>query len=299
MKLCAFRNGVALLVAVLAISGGALLQAQSFKPPDAIQGSLEPEAANWRIPSAETSLRTHSTLQYRIVNIYPHDSDAFTEGLVFDHGFLFESTGLHGKSTIRKVELDTGKVLKIYSLPDRFFGEGLVQWEGTLIQLTYRSGTAFVYDKETFAKQKELTYSGEGWGITGDGTSLIMSDGSSTLRFMNPGTFIEERRIEVRDHETPVTYLNELEYVNGEVLANIWREDLIARISPETGEVLGWIDLRGLRDELSVVQRVDVLNGIAYDDEHNRLFVTGKLWPKLFEIELIPPDARERPAEKP
>jgi glutaminyl-peptide cyclotransferase len=299
VKLCAFRISVALLVAVLTISGGSLLQAQSFKPADTVQGSRELEAENRKCSTAESSPRNHSTVQYKIVNIYPHDSYAFTEGLVYDHGFLYESTGLNGRSTIRKVELQTGKVLKSYSLPYSFFGEGLAQWQGTLIQLTWRSGTAFVYDTETFAKQKELTYRGEGWGITGDGTSLIMSDGSSILRFMNPATFVEDRRIEVRDREPPVSYLNELEYVNGEVLANIWCKDLVARISPETGEVLDWIDLSGLRDELSVVQRVDVLNGIAYDEEHNRLFVTGKLWPKLFEIELFPSDAWERPAEKP
>jgi glutamine cyclotransferase len=211
--------------------------------------------------------------------------------MVYDGGFLYESTGLNGGSTLRKVELKTGKVLNISRLPYDCFGEGLALWRTSLVQLTWRSGRAFVYDKETFAKQKEHSYRGEGWGITENGTSLIMSDGTSILRFLSPDTFTEERRIEVRDHDEPVANLNELEYVKGEIFANIWREDRVARVSPETGEVLGWIDFGPLRNELSPMQRVDVLNGMAYDPENDRLYVTGKLWPKLFEIELRQPAA--------
>lgn len=231
------------------------------------------------------------SLQWRIANTYPHDAGAFTQGMVYDGGFLYESTGLNGGSTLRKVELKTGKVLNISRLPYDCFGEGLALWRTSLVQLTWRSGRAFVYDKETFAKQKEHSYRGEGWGITENGTSLIMSDGTSILRFLSPDTFTEERRIEVRDHDEPVANLNELEYVKGEIFANIWREDRVARVSPETGEVLGWIDFGPLRNELSPMQRVDVLNGMAYDPENDRLYVTGKLWPKLFEIELRQPAA--------
>jgi glutamine cyclotransferase len=239
----------------------------------------------------------HNTLQfssaapfyrYRIVNVYPHDPTAFTQGLVFDEGLLYESTGRYGSSSLRKVELETGKVLKAYELPKEYFGEGLTLWENSLIQLTWQSGIGFVYAKQTFTKQREFKYGTEGWGLTHDGKSLIMSDGSAVLHFLDPVTFSETRQIEVRDQGTPITFLNELEYINGEIFANIWRRDVIARISPETGEVLGWIDFRNLRQELGANRDIDVLNGIAYDHMHGRLFVTGKLWPKLFEIELVP-----------
>lgn len=225
---------------------------------------------------------------YRIVNVFPHDPDAFTQGLVFDRDFLYESTGLNGKSTLRKVEVETGKVLQSVSLPTQFFGEGLTLYQGRLIQLTWRSEVGFVYELESFRKIREFGYKGEGWGLTHDGTLLIMSDGSAKLGFRDPETFAEIRRIEVQDGGDPVLFLNELEYINGEIFANIWQQDSIARISPATGRVLGWIDLSELRDALGPVRRVDVLNGIAYDKERNRLFVTGKLWPKLFELELVP-----------
>jgi glutaminyl-peptide cyclotransferase len=225
---------------------------------------------------------------YRIVNIFPHDPQAFTQGLLFDRGFLYESTGLNGRSTLRKVEIETGKVLQSISLPSRFFGEGLTLFGGRLIQLTWRSGTAFVYDLEDFGKIREFAYEGEGWGLTSDGSALVMSDGSARLRFLDPETFSEIRQIEVRDQGNPVPFLNELEMIQGEIFANIWQKDVVARIAPATGQVLGWIDLSDLRNALGPVRGVDVLNGIAYDREHNRIFVTGKLWPKLFELELAP-----------
>ena len=223
---------------------------------------------------------------YGIVNTYPHDPGAFTQGLVYLDGALYESTGLHGKSTVRKVKLETGETLKSISLLDQYFGEGLTEWRGTLIQLTWRSKVGFVYDRESFAKLREFTYESEGWGITHDGVRLIMSDGTAILRFLDPDSYREVRRVRAHDSGIPIRNLNELEYIKGEIYANVWRTDYVARISPETGEVLGWIDFSPLREALSPVQFVDALNGIAYDPALDRIFITGKLWPRLFEIEL-------------
>lgn len=224
---------------------------------------------------------------YKIINAYPHDRNAFTQGLIFDDGVLYEGTGIRGESTLRKVELETGEVLTAYPLPAKFFGEGVTLREDKIIQLTWRSGVGFVYDKDSFLLLGEFAYQTEGWGITHDEKRLIMSDGTSTLHFLDPGTFEELGRIEVRDRGVPITHLNELEYVKGEIYANVWRTNRIAKISPETGQVVGWIDLEGLLSEEDRSQPIDVLNGIAYDAKHDRLFVTGKYWPKLFEIELF------------
>jgi glutamine cyclotransferase len=221
---------------------------------------------------------------YKIVNTYPHDRKAFTEGLVFDDGFLYEGTGICGESTLRKVELETGKVLKLYHLPAQFFGEGVTIWNDTLLQLTWESRIGFIYDKESFLLLREFAYPTEGWGITHDGKHLIMSDGTSALYFLNPDTFEEIGQIEVRDKGVPIINLNELEYIQGEIYANVWRSNHIARISPETGQVVGWIALKGLLSEEN--RSEDVLNGIAYDAKEDRIFVTGKCWPKLFEIKL-------------
>jgi glutamine cyclotransferase len=223
---------------------------------------------------------------YRIINTYPHDPCAFTQGLVFENGFLYEGTGLYGKSTLRKVELETGDVIQIHELSSEYFGEGVAIHQDRIFQLTYLSHKGFIYDKDKFTVLKEFTYTTEGWGLTYDGESLIMSDGTSTLSFRDPETFEEIHKITVYDNYGEVTRLNELEYINGEIYANIWQTDYIARISPQTGRVLGWIDLKGLLD-LDYKGYTDILNGIAYDAEHDRLFVTGKLWPYLFEIELI------------
>jgi glutamine cyclotransferase len=224
---------------------------------------------------------------YRVLNSYPHDPEAFTQGLVYEDGVLYEGTGLRGESTLRRVDLATGQVLQSRSLPDQFFGEGITVWDDTIIQLTWQSNVGFVRDVTTFDLVREFRYPTEGWGLTHDGTHLIMSDGTSTLHFVDPVSFEEVSRIEVLDGNSPVTRLNELEFIDGEVFANIWQTDRIARISPETGQVAGWIDLTGLLGPQDRTQKVDVLNGIAYDTENDRLFVTGKLWPKLFEIELI------------
>jgi glutamine cyclotransferase len=227
---------------------------------------------------------------YNITNTYPHDRNAFTEGLVFEDGFLYEGTGLLGQSTLRRVELETGAILQIRELPDQFFGEGITIYGDRIIQLTWQSNVGFVYDRNSFELLQQFNYSTEGWGITHDGEHLIMSDGTSTLHFLDPQTFEEISQLEVLDNNGPVTRLNELEYIQGEIYANIWQTDRIARISPGTGRVIGWVDLEGLLTAEDRSEPVDVLNGIAYDAETDRLFVTGKLWPKLFEIELISPE---------
>ncbi len=226
------------------------------------------------------------TCGYDIVKTYPHDPHAFTQGLIYDRGNLYESTGLQGRSSIRKVDLTTGKVLQIKDLDDRYFGEGMTLWRDRLIQLTWVSKTALVYDQKTFQQIKTFSYPTEGWGLTHNDRELILSDGSDTLYFLDPDTFKQTRQIQVRDGKNSIDQLNELEYVNGEILANIWMSDRLARISPETGEVLGWIDLTGIIDPLPA-SRDAVLNGIAYDAERDRLLVTGKLWSKLFEIDLV------------
>ena len=223
---------------------------------------------------------------YTVVNTYPHDRDAFTQGLLYLDGVLYEGTGLNGRSSIRKVKLETGEVLQKHDIPEPYFGEGIAVWNSELIQLTWQSGTAFVYDRQTFRPLRTFKYTGEGWGLTHDGTSLIMSDGTDALRFLDPVTFAERRRLRVTAVGAPVRELNELEYVNGEVFANLWQTDYVARINPKTGTVSGWIDLRAL---LPPRERAgtDVMNGIAFDEARDRLFVTGKLWSKLFEIRLV------------
>jgi glutaminyl-peptide cyclotransferase len=223
---------------------------------------------------------------YRLVRAYPHDADAFTQGLQYVDGVFYEGTGLNGRSSIRKVELETGKVLQKRDLPSEHFGEGITVWKNDLIELTWQSHIAFVYDRATFELKKRFSYPGEGWGLTHDGTNLIMSDGSNELRVLDPVTFAEKRRIKVTATGAPLRNLNELEIVKGEIFANVWQTEYVARIAPDTGMVVGYIDLRGL---LTTAERAktDVLNGIAYDAAHDRLFITGKLWPKVFEIQII------------
>ena len=224
---------------------------------------------------------------YRVVNTYPHDRQAYTQGLIFSNGFLYESTGLYGASTLRRVRLETGAVLARHSLDRRYFGEGLTEWEGSLYQLTWTSNVGFIYDRSSLKARGTFRYPGEGWGLAHDGKRLIMSDGTAILRFLDPRSLQETGRLAVMDGAIPVAELNEQEFVRGEIFANIYRTDLIARISPQTGRVVGWIDLRGLLPEGEKSVPVDVLNGIAYDARRDQLFVTGKLWPKLFEIELF------------
>ena len=223
---------------------------------------------------------------YVLVKSYPHDTDAYCQGLVYHNGFLYEGTGGYGQSALRKVKLDTGKVVQERKLGDRWFGEGIAIWKSHIIQLTWKSRQAFVYDLETFQLQGRLGYRGQGWGLTHDGQHLIMSNGTDTLRFLDPATFNVKRQITVRDGRRRIENLNELEYVEGEIYANIWYDDRIARISPRTGHVLGWLDLSKLYPKSRRPHRDAVLNGIAYDPEHRRLLVTGKNWPRLYEIRL-------------
>jgi glutaminyl-peptide cyclotransferase len=224
---------------------------------------------------------------YQIVNEFPHSQDAFTQGLVYLEGFLYESTGLYGQSSLRKVNLADGQILQSITIANQYFAEGITIFQDKIFQLTWQSNSGFVYDRETFELLEQFSYSGEGWGITNDGTNLIMSDGTAFLRFLDPNTFTEIKRIEVTDSGTAVRRLNELEYIENEIYANVWLTDMIARISPVTGEVIGWIDLTGLLESGDCPQTIDVLNGIAYDPVEHRLFVTGKFWCKLFEIQLV------------
>ncbi len=226
------------------------------------------------------------TYTYRIVHVYPHDPNAFTQGLQYVDGVLYEGTGLTGRSSIRKVALETGKVLQQRNVPAEHFGEGITVFKNDLIELTWQTHVAFVYDKTTFEPKKRFSYPGEGWGLTSDGVNLIMSDGSDELRVLDPVTFAEKRRIKVTAAGQPLRNLNELEVVKNEIFANVWQTDYVARIAPDSGKVTGYIDLRGL---LTASERAntDVLNGIAYDAAHDRLFVTGKLWPKVFEIQVV------------
>jgi glutaminyl-peptide cyclotransferase len=233
-------------------------------------------------PFANASLPRYG---YTVVRTYPHDPGAFTQGLQYVDGFLYEGTGQNGQSSIRKVKLASGEVVQRRDIAAEYFGEGITVWKSELVQLTWRSGVAFVYDRNTFAPRRTFKYPGEGWGLTEDGVGLIMSDGTDSLRFLDPETFAERRRLKVTALGEAVRMLNELEFVKGEVFANVWMTDDVARIDPASGRVVGWIDLRGLltgRERASA----DVLNGIAYDPAGDRLFVTGKWWPKLFEIKL-------------
>ena len=250
-------------------------------PPPQFNSPVSPVGA----PDTQGKIQHYT---YRILNTYPHDPKAFTQGLLPLDGIFYEGTGLYGHSSLRKVEPESGKVLQQISLAPTLFGEGITIFGDKLYQLTWKSKVGFVYNKDSFELLQEFHYPTEGWGITHDGQKLIMSDGSDTLYFWNPETLEEVGRVRVFDDQGPVVRLNELEYVEGEVFANVWQTNKIARINPETGQVTGWIDLSGILSATDISQPVDVLNGIAYNAETGQLFVTGKLWPKLFEIELVP-----------
>jgi glutaminyl-peptide cyclotransferase len=261
--------------------------------PDSAQTQKSP-------PECESAVTIYG---YRIIHSYPHDPGAFTQGLIYHNGYLYEGTGLRGRSSLRKVALETGKVLKRRNLPEKYFGEGIAICGNRLIQLTYQSKIGFIYDLD-LRPVGSFSYPTEGWGLTCDGSHLILSDGTATLRRLDARTFRIIKQITVTDRGKPVRHLNELEFVKGEIFANIWKTDTIARISPDTGQVTGWIDLAGLarlvqtatagmdpagpgKDSKILSEAdIDVLNGIAYDAQGDRLFVTGKFWPKLFEIKL-------------
>ena len=239
-------------------------------------------AALSAMPSSVADVPTQS---YRVVHNYPHDPQAYTQGLLFHNAKLYEITGRNGGSSLRRVDLTTGEVERIESIPDKFFGEGLALLDDKLMQLTWRSGSAFVFDLESFRLMGMLNYSGEGWGLTTDGQHLIMSNGSDVLLVRDSETFGVVRRIPVTLNGNPLRNLNELEWVDGEVWANVWRSDRIARIDYDTGAVTALIDLNGIYDYSENPEAV--LNGIAWDATGNRIFVTGKLWPELYEIEIV------------
>jgi glutaminyl-peptide cyclotransferase len=244
--------------------------------------------------SAFAAGREVPTEGYRIAHVYPHDASAFTQGLVFVNGMLYESTGLFGQSSLRMVDLASGHTLQQHDLPAKYFGEGLTDWQSQLIQLTWQSHLAYVYDRFSFRPLRTFTYPWEGWGLTHDSRHLILSDGTAVLHLLDPASFKAVGNIKVTADGQPVQELNELEYIHGEIYANIFETDRIVRISPATGKVAAWIDLSGLRPASLEQNGNAVLNGIAYDSEHDRLYVTGKLWPNLFEIQLIPASSRPK-----
>lgn len=225
---------------------------------------------------------------FRVVKSYPHDRKAFTQGLVYRDGFFYEGTGLNGRSSLRKVRPETGEVVQRVDLPQEFFGEGIALIRNEIIQLTWKSQAGFVYNLSDFRFLRQFSYPGEGWGATSNASEIFMSDGTDEIRVLDGSTFREKRRIKVHDGSAPITELNELELVEGEIFANVWQTNRIARISPQTGKVTGWIDLSGILSPMYRLEMDAVLNGIAYDAAGKRLFVTGKLWPAIFEIKLIP-----------
>jgi len=223
----------------------------------------------------------------KVVNIYPHDPEAFTQGLFYRDCFLYESTGLVGKSTLRKVDLVTGEIIKKIKLPDKYFGEGIAYFNDKIYQLTWKNQKGFIYDFKTLKKTVEFKYEGEGWGIASDGKTLFISDGTSKIQCREPVTLKIKKTLNVRDSNEPIADINELEFINGEIWANIFMQSILVRISPHTGEVLGWVDLSQLHNKIPKYYSVDVLNGIAFDKKNNRIFVTGKYWPYIFEIKII------------
>ena len=266
---------------------------QTIPPPTAAASATSAPSATipaaTAAPTLAADLPTTAQYSYRVLNAYDHDPLAFTQGLVYLDGVLYEGTGLNGRSSLRRVDLETGEVLQMIELEDQYFGEGIVIWEDRIIQLTWQNNQGFVYDRESFALLDSFTYPTEGWGITHDGQQLIMSDGTPNLYFLDPETLERTRQLPVTANGEPVYQLNELEYIDGLVYANIWQTDRIVQIDPATGEVVAVIDMTGLfpPDQRSDPQAV--LNGIAYDVDNDRLYVTGKLWPSLYWIELTPP----------
>jgi glutaminyl-peptide cyclotransferase len=223
---------------------------------------------------------------YKVVHAYPHDTEAFTQGLAYDRGVLYEGTGQKTGSSLREVELQTGRVIRQHNLDPSLFGEGIALYHDKIYQVTWENKVGFIYDKTTFNQINKIYYSTQGWGLTTVGDRIVMSDGSNVLAYYEPDMFTMVSRIEVCDNEKKVDQLNELEFINGEIWANIWMTDLIARIDPVSGKVLAYIDLKGILPESDRTPETDVLNGIAWDPEGKRIFVTGKKWPKLFEISL-------------
>jgi glutamine cyclotransferase len=243
-------------------------------------------------PSHQVSAYAPPEYTFAIVRVFPHDTSAYTQGLAYRDGFLYEGTGRNGQSSLRKVRLETGEVIQRVDLGAEFFGEGITIVKDRVFQLTWKSGVGFVYDLKSFHLLRQSAYSGEGWGLATDGRELFLSDGTSEIRVLDAETFHEKHRLRVHDGATPVDQLNELEFVEGQIFANVWHSNRIARISLRTGDVVGWIDLTGLLSPIYRLEPEAVLNGIAYDPIRKRLFVTGKLWPSIFEIKLSPKHLR-------
>jgi len=295
MRIRLYRNTLLACVLLLNSCGGGTgtTAANAVSQPTAAKLPVEQKTAPQKKLNAGQDAETASppetipTYSYKIKNSWPHDRRAYTQGLIFLDGILWESTGQYGSSSLRKVELKTGRVLKQISVPKKYFAEGITVFDNKVFQLTWQEQKGFIYDPATFQKQGEFTYTGEGWGLTHDGESLIMSDGTNQIRFLDPATLQTKRRISVFDAGEPIEQLNELEYINGEIFANIYQMDRIVRIDPKSGKILGWIDLTGLLKTKERTGEEDVLNGIAYDEAGKRLFVTGKMWPKVFEIEIV------------
>ena len=284
MVRCMTKRTLSTLLTLLWLSGFALAaQAMPLGP------SLGHGGRHATVVEAPTDIAAETpTYGYRVIATYPHDATAFTQGLIYDSGYFYESTGLRGRSSLRKVDPESGEVLQFRPLDEHYFGEGLALFADKLYQLTWQSHIGFIYDKASFKSLASFQYPTEGWGLTDDGRTLIMSDGTPYLYFLDPQTLQLLRKIKVQDENGLIWRLNELEYIDGEIYANIWQTDRIARIDPETGRVQAWIDLSGLLPPADR-QDANVLNGIAWDETGRRLFVTGKLWPKLFQIELTPP----------
>ncbi len=253
-----------------------------------IAAALLAAASSLATPAHAASAKQIPVYGVQVVHAYPHDINAFTEGLFYLNGYLYESTGLESHSSVRKVKLETGQVVQRATLPADMFGEGIAPWNGRLVGLTWKAEVGYVLDLESFDTKGQFGYPGEGWGLTHDDTEMVMSDGTADLRFLNPTTLVESHRIHVTAQGKPVEQLNELEWVDGEIYANIWQTDRIARIDPKTGDVVGWIDCKGLLPKKDFIpEHTDVLNGIAYDVATKRLFLTGKFWPKVFEVKLL------------
>src|SRR5205823_1335932 len=248
----------------------------------------------WQSPR-QTKATEAPEYSYRVVQVFPHISTAYTQGLAYRDGFLYEGTGLNGRSSLRKVRLETGEVLQQVDLAPEYFGEGITIFKDHIVQLTWKSQTGFIYNLSDFRLLRQFSYTGEGWGLTTNGQDIFMSDGSAEIRVLDGNTLQEKRHFTVHDGKTAVTELNELEFAWGEIFANVWQTDRIARISPQNGKVLGWIDLTGLLSPVFRRNADAVLNGIAYDPSGHRLFVTGKLWPSLFEIQLVPKNPAHTP----
>jgi len=281
--------GASLLIAAFTLivaCGGNAVNTPGGLEPGTTPGNGGPPLSQSPVVDDSSSSGGVPTYTYDVVNRWPHDPTAFTQGLVFYDGALVESAGSYGHSSLRKVDLQTGKILKKADVPNKYFAEGLTVFQGKIFQLTWREDVCFVYDPNTFTLTSLLAYTGEGWGLTHDDQYLILSDGTNRLKFLDPVSLRVVRTISVYDGDRSLTDLNELEFIKGEIYANIWHTDRIVRIDPNSGRILGWIDLAGLLPASERSDEEAVLNGIAYDEAHDRLFVTGKLWPAIFEIRL-------------